>query len=67
MRLWFAAGLVCATLVVDSTAVSSLGISEHEQPQRTLISGTPARALTPVVLLVTGDGETVAGMALTAR
>ena len=70
MRLWLATGLVCATLVVDSTAVSSLGISEQERPAHALISridSAPAQRPAPMVLLVTGTGETVAGMALTAQ
>ena len=62
MRLIFAAGLVCVTLVVDSTAVSSLGISPSEQPVR---AHAPVHAPAPLMLLVTSDGATVGGIALT--
>ena len=54
------AGLVCAILVVDSTAVSSLDNSSLEKPAR-------AVAPAPLLLLVSGDGKTIGGVALTAQ
>ena len=51
--------LVCATLVVDSTAVSSLDISPREQQ--------PMLSARPLLLLVTSDGAALGGVALTAR
>ena len=51
--------LVCATLAVDSTAVSSLDISPREQ--RAVFSPRP------LILLVTSDGAAGGGVALTAH
>ena len=64
MRLIFAAGLVCVTLVVDSTAVSSLGVSPSEQPARVSAAASPP---VPLILLVTDKGAAVGGIALTAQ
>lgn len=53
--------LVCATLAVDSTSVSSSDLATHETPS----VKTPTAA--PLILLVTGDGVAVGGVALTAQ
>jgi len=51
--------LVCATLVVDGTAVSSSDLAVREAPS--------IKKPTPLILLVTGDGVAVGGVALTAQ
>ena len=66
MRLWFAAGLVCVLLAVDSTAVSSLGISPSEELPHP--RAVPAfRHAAPLFLLVNRHGVAVGGVALTAQ
>lgn len=60
MRAILWAGLVCAILVVDSTAVSSLDNSPPQKPVR-------AHRAAPLLLLVTDDGKTIGGVALTAQ
>jgi len=66
MRLWLAASLVCAILAVDSTAVSSLGVSPSEQRQKPNAVSAPHHAA-PLLLLVTDQGQAVGGVALTAQ
>ena len=61
MRRLHLALLACATLVVDSTSVSSSDLAMREKPS----IKTPAAA--PLILLVTGDGVAVGGVALTAQ
>jgi hypothetical protein len=53
--------LVCAALAVDSTAVSSSDLAARAEPSVT------APFAAPLILLVTGDGVAVGGVALTAQ
>ena len=66
MRLWLAASLVCAIVAVDSTAVSSLGVSPIEQRPNPHAVAAP-RPARPLLLLVTDHGQAVGGVALTAQ